>query len=247
MYPHVFCLFAQDFTNIFHQFLPVSFPKVKADWLFLLQGLVKFLESHVTILFHHLTRCVQFFFRPIVDKRSAGKLQFPHFAKITVPGTVCSNKLLCIFSVMTNSAQPFWIYLPYRRYNRHPLHQQVKLLLRNGHGLFLGSWPTEASRGKPFVYEQISVSFKNEAFDPVCLCPTEQEQDIFLRRIQLKLFLHNCSQSIDTTSQISTPTRNDDAAESSCVIQQGASVLSADPTAPLTPYWTTPVPSAQCG
>ena len=118
-----------------------------------------------------------------VDKRSAGKLQFPHFAKITVPGTVCSDELLCIFSVMTNSAQPFGIHLPNRRYNRHALHQQVKLLLRNGHGLFLGSWPTEASRGKSFVYEQISVSFKNEAFDSVCLCPTEQEQDIFLRGI----------------------------------------------------------------
>ena len=182
-----------------------------------------------------------------MDKRSAGKRQFPHFAKITVPGTVCSNKLLCIFSVMTNSAQPLWIYLPYRRYNCHALHQQVKLLLRNGHGLFLGSWPTEAPCGKSFVYEQISVSFKNEAFDSVCLCPAEQEQDIFLRRIQLKLFLHDCSQSIDTTSQISTPARNDDAAESFCVIQQSASVLSADSTAPLTPYWTTPVPSVQCG
>ena len=166
---------------------------------------------------------------------------------MTVPGTVYSNKLLCIFSVMTNSAQPLWIHLPNRRYNRHALHQQVKLLLRNGHGLFLGSWPTEAPRGKPFVYEQISVSFKNEAFDPVCLCPAEQEQDIFLRRIQLKLFLYNCSQSIDTTSQISTPARNDDAAESSCVIQQGISALSTVLTGLLTLRWTTPVLSAQCG
>lgn len=148
---------------------------------------------------------------------------------------------------MTNSAQPFWIYLPYRRYNCHALHQQVKLLLRNGHGLFLGSWPTEAPRGKPFVYEQISVSFKNEAFDPVCLCPAEQEQDIFLRRIQLKLFLYNCSQSIDTTSQISTPARNDDAAESSCVIQQGISALSTVLTGLLTLRWTTPVLSARHG
>ena len=182
-----------------------------------------------------------------MDKRSAGKRQFPHFAKITVPGTVCSDELLCIFSVMTNSAQPFGIHLPNRRYNRHALHQQVKLLLRNGHGLFLGSWPTEAPRRKSFVYEQISVSFKNEAFDSVCLCPAEQEQDIFLRRIQLKLFLHDCSQSIDTTSQISTPARNNDAAESSCVIQQDTSAPSTALTGLLTLRWTTPVLSAQCG
>ena len=105
-------------------------------------------------------------------KEVPGNCKF-HFVKMTVPGTVCANKLLCIFSVMTNSAQPLWIRLPNRRYNCHALHQQVKLLLRNSHGFFLGSWPTEASRGKPFVYEQISVSFKNETFDSVCLCPAE--------------------------------------------------------------------------
>ena len=180
-------------------------------------------------------------------KEVPGSGNFHISRKLLFPAPFVQINFSVFFSVMTNSAQPFWIYLPYRRYNRHALHQQVKLLLRNGHGLFLGSWPTEASRGKPFVYEQISVSFKNQAFDPVCLCPAEQEQDIFLGRIQLKLFLHNCSQSIDTTSQISTPARNDDAAESFCVIQQSASVLSADSTAPLTPYWTTPVPSVQCG
>ena len=125
-------------------------------------------------------------------KEVPGSGNFHISRKLLFPAPFVQINFSVFFSVMTNSAQPFWIYLPYRRYNRHALHQQVKLLLRNGHGLFLGSWPTEASRGKPFVYEQISVSFKNQAFDPVCLCPAEQEQDILLRRIQLKLFLHNC-------------------------------------------------------
>ena len=180
-------------------------------------------------------------------KEVPGNCNFHISRKLLFPAPFVQINFSVFFSVMTNSAQPFWIHLPYRRYNRHALHQQVKLLLRNSHGLFLGSWPTEASRGKSFVYEQISVSLKNKAFDSVCLCPAEQEQNIFLRRIQLKLFLHNRGQSIDTTSQISTPARNDDAAESFGVIQQGASILSADSTAPLTPYWTTPVPSVQCG
>lgn len=74
------------------------------------------------------------------------------------------------------------------------------MLLRNGHSLFPGSWPTEMSGREPFVYEQIPISFKNESFDPICLCPAEQEQYIFLARIQSKLFLYDRSQSVDTSS-----------------------------------------------
>ena len=63
----------------FYQFLPVFFPKVKADWLFLLYGLAEFLKSHVTLLLHHLACCVQFFFRP-----NSAHLQILHFVLVGV-------------------------------------------------------------------------------------------------------------------------------------------------------------------
>jgi len=56
----------------------------------------------------------------------------------------------------------------------------------------LSTGPAKASRGKSFIDKQISIPFKNKAFDPVCLCPAEQEQNIFLGRVQLKLLLYDC-------------------------------------------------------
>ena len=59
----------------------------------------------------------------------------------------------------------------------------------------------------------------NQALDFIGLAATEHKQDVFLKRIDLKLVLDDCAEPINSFSQVGSPTSNIDLIKARCITQ----------------------------
>ena len=68
-----------------------------------------------------------------------------------------------------------------------PGHELFKLLLSHFHNLLLCPGPLVSAVQKPFVEQQKSLAFPDEALDLIRFPTTEHEKDILLKRVNIQL------------------------------------------------------------
>ena len=74
---------------------------------------------------------------------------------------------------------------------------------------------------------QESVSFPKQSFDPVAPSPTEEEQCVFLKRIQMVIALDDLRKTINAKAQIRVAAYNNELFDSVSIKEQGALPLPA--------------------
>lgn len=105
--------------------------------------------------------------------------------------------------------------------NRQSLHQHLKLLWCNLHGFFLCTRSAKTADVQSFIKKQESITFPNEPFNSIGAFSTEQEQNMLLKRIQIKLKLNARCQTVNSTSQVSIPCGNKNFFKSDSIVKHG--------------------------
>lgn len=66
----------------------------------------------------------------------------------------------------------------------------MKFFRRDSGGFFLASRPSETSGFNPLIKQTESIPLPDQAFEPVGTASAKKKQDLFLKRIQMELFLY---------------------------------------------------------
>ena len=83
-------------------------------------------------------------------------------------------------------------------------------MLVQAHRFFRRARPGQRSGLEPLVEQKETVAFPDQCLDPVPAPAAEQEQDVFLERIQVVLSFEDPGQAFDPTAEIRIAADNDD-------------------------------------
>ena len=83
-------------------------------------------------------------------------------------------------------------------------------MLVQAHRFFRRARPGQRSGLEPLVEQKEAVALPEECLDPVPAPAAEQEQDVFLERIQVVLSFNDSGQTFDPTAEIRIAADNDD-------------------------------------
>ena len=82
--------------------------------------------------------------------------------------------------------------------------KQTPELLRGDLRKFAGIMrPLEAADFQAFIQKQETITFPYECFETILAGAAEQKEYVFLKRVQLKMLLDECRETINTFPQIS--------------------------------------------
>lgn len=95
-------------------------------------------------------------------------------------------------------------------YDLQSLHQHPILFRCDLHCFCRCTWPTETPNIQPFIKQQKTISFPDQSFQAVGASSAEQEQNVFLKWIQIELAPDDVCQTVDSFSQIGITGRNKD-------------------------------------
>lgn len=88
-------------------------------------------------------------------------------------------------------------------------------------GFFLCTRPAKTADVQSFIKKQESITFPNEPFNSIGAFSTEQEQNMLLKRIQIKLKLNGRCQTVNSTPQVSIPCGNKNFFKSDSIVKHG--------------------------
>ena len=111
-----------------------------------------------------------------------------------------------------------------------PGHEPFELLLGHFHNFLFCPWPLVSAVQKPFIQQQKSISFPDEALDFIRLSAAKHEQNILLKRVNIQLTANDCAQTVNTLAEICVTAGNVDPVEAGGIIQHGALPATPDPT-----------------
>ena len=83
-------------------------------------------------------------------------------------------------------------------------------MLVQAHRFFRRARPGQRSGLEPLVEQKETVAFPDQCLNPVPAPAAEQEQDVFLERIQVVLSFEDPGQAFDPTAEIRIAADNDD-------------------------------------
>ena len=87
-----------------------------------------------------------------------------------------------------------------------PMHQPAELFRSELAEITGIPWPCKAAAFHSFVKKKESVAFPKQGLDPVGSSSAEQEENVFLERIQMILCIYDRSKSFDPFAKVSGST-----------------------------------------
>lgn len=119
---------------------------------------------------------------------------------------------------MLYHAQATYCFVGFGLFNLQPLHQPAVLLWRQQFHLSFVSRPLVHSLLQPFVEEDKTIPFPVQTFNPVPPPSAKQKQRIG-ERVQLKLLLYHCCQTVNPFAQVCVTTGDVDLVRSRKIVQ----------------------------